>query len=231
MVSKIVENAIREGRFFLSLAESLRLLEEYGLPVAKYVYVKSEEELGKRLPMGFPVVLKVDSPDILHKTEFGGVKVGIRSMEELRSEIANMRENILAKKPEARINGFVIQEMVQEGYEVIIGGINDEQFGPVVAFGLGGIFVEVLKDVVFEIAPVTEEQALDMIRRIKGYTILEGYRGRKPADLQLLAQTISKASNLFAELSPHFQEADLNPTFVSDKWVKIVDARFKLKKA
>jgi len=224
-------NAIKEGRLILSLVESFKLLEEYDLPVAKYVYIRSEEELDKRLPVDFPVVLKVDSPDISHKTEFGGVKVGIKSLEELKSEIAKMRETILAKKPEACIRGFVIQEMIQEGYEVLIGGLNDEQFGPVIAFGLGGIFVEVLKDVVFEIAPVTEEQALEMIKRIKGYKILEGYRGQKPANLQLLAQTISKASNLFADLSPYFQEADLNPTFVSDQWVKIVDARFKLKNA
>ena len=209
--------------------ESLRLLEEYGLPIAKYVFARNEEEI-KTLPFSFPVVLKVSSPDVSHKTEVGGVKVGISSLEELRREIIGMRERVIGKIPNARIEGFVIQEMVKEGYEVLIGGLNDAQFGPVVAFGLGGIFVEILKDVVFEIAPVSVEQALEMIKRIKGYAILEGYRGQKPANLQLLASTISKASHLFAELGPYFQEADLNPTFVSNEWIKIVDARFKLRK-
>ncbi len=228
MANPILDKAISEGRTFLSLSESLMLLESYNLPVARYVVIKGPEEVSKVGSIGFPVVLKVDSPDIVHKTEVGAVKVGLSSEIELSKAMTEMLSSIKQKFPGARINGFVVQEMVQKAHEVIIGGLRDEQFGPVIAFGIGGILVEVLKDVVFEIAPLTYEDALELIRKIKGYRILEGYRGLPRANLEMLAETISRASIMFSELSNVVSEMDLNPTFVSSDWVKIADARFKL---
>ncbi|WP_460025864.1 acetate--CoA ligase family protein [Infirmifilum sp. SLHALR2] len=228
MTNPILEKAINEGRSLLSLSESLALLESYGLPVARYITLKRPEEAAKAVSLGFPVVLKLDSPDIVHKTEAGAVRTGIGSEVELRQAMDEMLSSVRQRYPEARVYGFVVQEMVQKAHEVIIGGLRDEQFGPVIAFGIGGILVEVLKDVVFEIAPVSYEDALEIIKRIKGYRILEGYRGLPRANIELLAETISRASLMFSELSTTVSEMDLNPTFVSSEWVKIADARFKL---
>lgn len=219
---------MEEKRSLLSLSESFSLLESYGLPVARYILLRGPEEAVKARELGFPLVLKLDSPDVTHKTEAGGVKVGITSEEELSEAMKEMLHTVKEKAPNARVYGFVVQEMLRNAHEVIIGGLNDEQFGPVVAFGIGGILVEVLKDVVFEIAPVTPEEALELVRRIKGFRILEGYRGLPKANIELLAEVISKASFMFSQLSSVVSEMDLNPTFVSSDWVKIADARFKV---
>jgi acyl-CoA synthetase (NDP forming) len=225
----LLEKYIEEGRRFLSLSESLEVLKLYGLPVVRYAFLKGPEDVQAAEEIGYPLVLKLDSPDITHKTEVGGVKVGVSSPEELKRSMEEMLQAAKSRAPGARVKGFVVQELVKNAHEVIIGGLNDVQFGPVIAFGLGGIFVEVLKDVVFELAPVSVDEALRMVQRIKGYRLLEGYRGLEKANLELLAETISKASVLFSELSPYVEEMDLNPTFVSSSWVKIADARFKLR--
>lgn len=211
------------------MSESLDILRAFGLPVAKYVVIRSPDEVSAAEEVGYPLVLKLDSPDIVHKTEVGGVRVGVRSPDELRENMENMLSQVRSLNPNARVNGFVAQELLRNAHEVIIGGLNDQQFGPLIVFGLGGIFVEILKDVVFELAPVNVEEALGMIRKIKGYRLLEGYRGLEKANFELLAETISKASHMFSELSPHVEEMDLNPTFVGSSWVKIADARFKLR--
>ena len=225
---EIIRRAVEEGRSFLSLSESFRVLEAYGLPVAKYAVLRGVEDVHLADSIGYPLVLKLDSPDITHKTEVGGVKVGVASAEELRSSMEDMLSRVRSLQPGARVAGFIVQELVKGAHEVIIGGLNDAQFGPLVVFGLGGVFVEILRDVVFELAPVSVEEALEMIKRIRGYRLLEGYRGLGRANLKLLAETISRASLMFSELSPYVEEMDLNPTFVSDSWIKVVDARFKL---
>ncbi|MFZ8855319.1 MAG: acetate--CoA ligase family protein [Thermofilaceae archaeon] len=225
----LLERYIEEGRRFLSLSESLEVLKLYGLPVVRYAFLRGPEDVQAAEKIGYPLVLKLDSPDITHKTEVGGVRVGVSSPEELKRNMEEMLQAARSRAPGARVKGFVVQELVKNAHEVIIGGLNDVQFGPVIAFGLGGIFVEVLKDVVFELAPVSVDEALRMVQRIKGYRLLEGYRGLEKANLELLAETISKASVMFSELSPYVEEMDLNPTFVSSSWVKIADARFKLR--
>ncbi len=225
----LLEKYIEEGRRFLSLSESLEVLKLYGLPVVRCAFLRGPEDVQAAEEIGYPLVLKLDSPDITHKTEVGGVKVGVSSPEELKRSMEEMLQAARSRAPGARVKGFVVQELVKNAHEVIIGGLNDVQFGPVIAFGLGGIFVEVLKDVVFELAPVSVDEALRMVQRIKGYRLLEGYRGLEKANLELLAETISKASVMFSELSPYVEEMDLNPTFVSSSWVKIADARFKLR--
>lgn len=228
-IPDVIERAVKEGRRFLSLSESLEVLRAYELPVVKYAFIKSLDDISAAERVGYPLVLKIDSPDVVHKTEFGGVKVGIQSPEELRKSIEDMLSRVRSTNPEARVTGFVVQELVRNAHEVIIGGLNDAQFGPLIVFGLGGIFVEVLRDVVFDLAPITSEEALGMIKKIKGFKLLEGYRGLEKANIDRLAETISRASVMFSELSPYVEEMDLNPTFVSSSWVKIADARFKLR--
>jgi len=225
----VVEKALSEGRAWLSLSESLRLLEDNGIPVARYVTLSGPEDAERAAQLGFPLVLKIDSPDVIHKSDVGGVRVGIRSIEELREAAREMLEAVRAAAPGARIYGLVAQEMLSEGYELFIGGINDKQFGPVVAFGLGGVFVEVLRDVAFDLAPLTPEEARLLIERPRGSKLLHGYRGRPPADIDLLARVVSRFSELIYELRDVFEEADLNPTYAWRDWVKVVDARFKLR--
>ena len=196
--------------------------------MARYVTLKGPQDAPKAEKLGYPLVLKIDSPDIIHKTDIGGVKVGINSEEELRAAAQEILEAARRKAPHARIYGLVAQEMLQ-GYELFIGALNDPQFGPVVAFGLGGIFVELLHDVAFDLAPLTPSQALDLISHTRGSRLLQGYRGREPANTQLLAQVISRFSHLAYQLHAVLVEADLNPTYASKDWVKVADARFHLK--
>lgn len=225
----VVEKALSEGRAWLSLSESLRLLEDNGIPVARYVTLSGPEDAERAAKLGFPLVLKIDSPDVLHKSDVGGVRVGIRSLEELRRAAREILDSVKAAVPGARIYGLVAQEMLSEGYELFIGGINDRQFGPVVAFGLGGVFVEVLRDVAFDLAPLTPEEARRLIEQPRGARLLHGYRGRPPANLDLLARVVSRFSELIYGLDGVFEEADLNPTYAWRDWVKVVDARFKLR--
>jgi len=190
--------------------------------------MRGPEDAEEAARLGFPLVVKVDSPDIIHKTEVGGVKVGVGSVEELRRAAEEILESVRRAAPGARVYGLVAQEMVKGGHEVFIGGLNDRQFGPVVVFGLGGVFVEVLRDVAFDLAPVTPGEAEELVRGIRGYKVLSGYRG-EPADIKLLAEAISRFSRLIWDLAPVFEEADLNPVFAGRDWVKVVDARFRLR--
>src|SRR5690606_27281465 len=149
-----------------------------------------EEAVEAAEAIGYPVVMKIDSPDILHKTEAGGVKVGVKNAEEVRKVFAELMENARRYKPDARLNGVLVQEMVSGGTEAILGVNRDEQFGPTVMFGMGGILVEVFKGSVFKAPPVTREEALEMIRKIKGYKILAGARGQKKRDVDAMADAI-----------------------------------------
>ncbi|ABL77519.1 acetate--CoA ligase family protein [Thermofilum pendens] len=227
-VEEIFEKALSENRKNLSLGEAFAVCEYYGLPLLGYRFIGVDEEVPEALGLSYPVVVKVDSPDIVHKTEYGGVKTGIKSREELVKAIEDIKRSVKAKNPNARINGFIVQEQVSNAHEVIIGGLKDEQFGPVIAFGLGGVLVEILRDVAFDIAPITPQEARDLITRIKGYQILEGYRGIPKANIDALSEVLSKASRMFADIAKYVKEMDLNPTFVSSEWVKIADARFTL---
>jgi len=228
-VEDVLESAFSEGGGLLSLYESLRLVEAYGLPVARYGLAKTEDdavELAEKL--GYPVVLKVSSPDVSHKTDVGGVILGLEDPSEVRAAFRKIVSSVRERAPGARLEGIVVQEMVKGGYEVIIGGLIDPQFGPIVMVGMGGVYAEVYKDVVFELAPLAEEEALEAILRLKGSKILKGYRGRPPADLKALALVLSKTSQLVYELHGKVSELDLNPTFALPDRVVIADARIVL---
>ncbi|RLE83144.1 MAG: acetyl-CoA synthetase [Thermoprotei archaeon] len=227
---ELIEHALKEGRTWLYEHEAKMLCSLYGIPVAKSRVAKSKEEALKiASEIGYPVVLKIVSPDVLHKSDVGGVIVNIKSEEELVKAYDRMMSSVKEKKPDAKIKGVLVQEMVPQATEVIIGGIRDPQFGPAVMFGLGGIFVEIFRDVSFRIAPIDEEDAWEMIHEIKGFQILKGYRGTTPADIEALVDAIVKTSNMLTENS-EIDQLDLNPVFVFEKGVKVIDARVILRK-
>ena len=204
-----------------------RILAEYGIGVTREELATSREQalaIAKRI--GYPLALKVQSPDISHKTEARAVRLGIASDGELASAYDEVLANARAYKKDARIEGVLVQEMVKGGVEAILGVTNDPLFGPAVMFGLGGIFAEVLKDVAFRLAPVTPSMAREMIAEIKGYPVLAGARGRVPADIDALADAIVKLSALAVDLKDHVAELDINPLFVFErgKGVKAADA-------
>jgi len=229
VVKNIVQKYEKLGTKTISLIDSLEIIKRYDLPIAKYLVIREYSDLKLASKINYPVVLKVSSPFITHKTEIGGVILNIESFNDLVDKYSDLKKKLSEKFDfKSVFDGFVVQEMVSDAYEVIIGGLNDEQFGAVVMFGLGGIYVEIFKDVVFELAPVSRMEALEMIRRIKGYELLKGYRGKKGINMEYLSEVIHKVSVMFSELSCYFKEMDLNPVFVSSEFVKIVDARFTL---
>jgi acyl-CoA synthetase (NDP forming) len=177
--------------------------------------------------IGFPVVLKVASPDISHKSDAGGVRIGLNR----KTEVARAYKEIMASArqnyPTAKIEGVSVQRQAKPGIEIIVGMFKDSQFGPVLMFGLGGILVEVLKDVAFRIVPLAQRDAREIIREIKGYSILEGYRGQEPANIPLLEDMLLKVSD-FVEQVPEIKEIDLNPIFAYKDGAVVVDARIVL---
>jgi acetyltransferase len=175
--------------------------------------VATSEEEAVRIgeDIGYPLVLKIDSPDILHKTEAGGLKLNIRNRDELVAAYNEVLTNARKYDAKARIDGVLIQEMVSGGTEVIVGVNNDPQFGPTIMFGLGGIFVEILKDVALRIAPLNPDEAMDMIKEIKGYKVLAGARGQAKADVQAIADVLVKVSRMAVDLEDRVAELDINP--------------------
>jgi acyl-CoA synthetase (NDP forming) len=177
--------------------------------------------------IGFPVVLKVISRDISHKTEAGGVLLNLMNSNQVKNGVRQIKANVQKYDPNAKIDGFLVQEMVPPSTEVVIGMTKDPTFGAALMFGLGGIFVEVLEDVAFRIAPISRTDAYDMIREIKAYKILTGVRGRAPVDLDVLVKILRTVSDLVVH-HPEISQLDLNPVIVYPRGAKIVDARIIL---
>jgi len=201
---------------------------KYGIPVTKFGVAKTVEEAVKLAEeIGYPVVLKVVSPDVIHKFDVGGVVLNLKGPEEVRKAFNQILENVRGHMPNAKVLGVTVQEMAPPSTEVIVGAIRDPQFGPALMFGMGGIFVEVLKDVTFRIAPITEEDAKEMIAEIRAYPLLKGYRGMPPADIEAIAQILVSTSHLMME-NPEISELDLNPIIVYENGAKTVDARIML---
>ena len=230
---KIINTARAEGRDALTEVEAKQVFSAYNLPVTATTLARSEDEAVQMAnKIGFPVVMKIVSPDILHKSDAGGVKVNIKSEKEARDAYQTILSNSRAYKADADIHGIAIQEMAPWGTEVILGSINDPTFGPTLMFGLGGIFVEVLKDVTFRVTPVSNSQAMRMLGEIRGAPILGGVRGEAPRDRKMLADTICSYSSMILDLADEISESDANPVLVYEegKGVKVVDARIILKK-
>ncbi len=212
----------------LTEVESKELLKKAGIPLVEAKLARSKKEaISISKEMGLPVVLKISSPDVVHKSDSGGVKLGLANATQVSKAYNEIISSVKQAYPEAQIEGVSVQPMVPLGVEVIVGMSKDPQFGPVLMFGLGGILVEVLKDVSFRIVPVTARDAREMIRELKGYPILEGYRGQKPASIPALEKLIVKVSQ-FVEENPHIKELDLNPIFAYPDKAVAVDARIIL---
>jgi acyl-CoA synthetase (NDP forming) len=226
--SKLLDLARTERRAVLTEVESKEILKRAGIPVIETRLARSKKEaisIGKEL--GFPVALKVASPDIVHKSDSGGVRLGLANATQLGKAYSEVMSSMKERFTDAAIHGMAIQRMAPPGVEVIVGMSKDVQFGPVLMFGLGGILVEVLKDVSFRIVPITRRDAAEMIREIKGYPLLEGYRGQEPADISALEDLIVKVSQ-FVEQNPEIKELDLNPVFAYSDSAVAVDARIIL---
>jgi len=224
-VSEIFRVAASEERKFLFEHEAKTLCALYGMPVTKISVAKTEEEAVEAAEeTGYPIVLKIVSPQVLHKSDAGGVLVNIGDAEGIREGYNRILSNVKAHVPDAEITGILVQEMAPNGTEVIIGSTRDPTFGPTIMFGLGGIFVEILKDVSFRLAPITRSDAEEMIREIKAYKILEGARGMPPADQQTIAEILLATSRMLMEC-PEIRELDMNPVLVYEEGARIVDAR------
>ena len=227
-VSQIITNVRKENRKNLLEPEAKEICKEYSIPVTKFKVAEEEDEAVKVAEeIGYPIVLKIVSPDIIHKSDVGAVMLNLKTAHEVEKAYREIISNVKNNLPNARISGFIVQEMAPASTEVIVGAIKDHQFGPSVMFGLGGIFVEVLKDVAFRIAPVTIKEAELMITEIKAYPVLKGYRNQPPLDTGAIAEVIVNTSKLVADYQ-EINELDLNPVMVYEDGVKTVDARIVL---
>ena len=216
---------MQEGRNLLE-PEAYELLKSYGLPVPPFRLTTSPEAAeAAAQEIGYPVVAKIVSKDILHKSEAGGVILNLRNGEEVRRACRQITER--ARDLKAEVRGILIAKMSPPGTEVIVGLTQDPQFGPAVMFGLGGIFVEVYRDVAFRLVPMTSKDAKAMIREVKGFPVLQGVRGRRPADLEALSDLLLKVSRI-AEENPEIAEMDLNPVVLYETGLQVVDARVLL---
>ncbi len=218
-----IEKARKEGRTSLNELESKELLAEYGIKAEIGWLVKSLDDLEKiSEELEYPVVMKVLSNQILHKSDVGGVRINI-GKDELRDAFEDIMNSVKQKAPDADIEGILVQKM-HRGHETIVGMYRDQQFGPVVMFGLGGIFVEILKDVSFRLPPLSKDEAMEMIKEIRGYPVLEGARGGEKANLNSLSELISRFSEFVMDFES-IKEVDLNPVMVNEKQAVVIDAR------
>ena len=216
-VRKVLDQVKADNRTSLTAPEGKLVCDAYGIPVPKEGVAKSAGEAGKMASsMGFPVVMKIVSPDILHKTEAGGVIVGLKTADEAEKAYETILSNAKKYKADAKIEGVQVQQMLAGGTEVIVGSITDGSFGKLVAFGLGGVLVEVLKDITFRLAPATKEDALSMLDGIQAHEILKGVRGGEAVNRTALADVIVKVSQLVTDF-PEIVELDLNPVFATPK--------------
>lgn len=230
-VRNTISTALKEGRSNLLEDEGYDVLGAYGFPVPKSILVTNEQEaIQAATEIGYPVVMKISSKDIIHKSESGGVKVGIKSDEEVKNAYNSILSNVKEYNSNANIKGILVQEMVTKSKEIILGAKQDKLFGPLLMFGLGGIYVEILKDVVFRLAPISESEANSMVNSIKTIALLKGARGEKPSDIQSIIDCLLRLSQLVSDF-PEIEEFDINPLLVLEegKGSRVVDVRIGLK--
>ena len=226
--SQILSRARDEKRTVLTEIEAKQILGEAGISCTPTVLATTKEQaVSISEEIGYPVVLKISSVDITHKSDSGGVKVNLASREAVEQAYDEIMKSCRAYAPEANIEGVAVQSMAKVGTEIIMGMIKDASFGPVVMFGLGGVLVEVLKDVSFRIVPIEKGDAEEMTSEIQGKKLLEGYRGQDPADVPCLQDMLVKLSD-FVNETPGIEEIDMNPVFAYKDGAVVVDARIIL---
>lgn len=224
----VVQQARKEKRTILSEIEAKELLKDAEVPSTMPALAASAEEATRLAKQaGFPVVMKIDSPDITHKSDVGGVKLNVKDEAGVREAWSAITASVKKAAPQAKIKGITVQKQARPGVEVIVGMTKDAQFGPVLMFGLGGVLVEVLKDVSFRIVPLAKRDAAQMVREIKGFPLLQGYRGSEPADVPYLENLLLRLSD-FVDKHPEIKELDLNPVFAYKDGAVAVDARVVL---
>ena len=231
VVRQVIDRVLADGRVTIGDAEASDVLEAYGIPLPKSrLAATAEEAIAAAEEIGYPVVMKIASPDILHKTDIGGIKLNIGSASDVRDAFDLLVYRAQRFMPDATIWGCQVQKMVKGGREVIIGMSRDPQFGPLLMFGLGGIYVEALKDVTFRVAPIDRRIARNMLREIRSYDLLRGVRGEKPADMEAIADTILRIAQLVTDF-PEIVELDINPLMVFEdgKGVLGIDMRLALR--
>ena len=227
-IAQILSQAREEKRTVLTEIEAKQILEEAGISCTTTVLAETKEKaVSISEEMGYPVVLKVSSVDITHKSDSGGVKVNLNNRGEVEQAYDEIMKSCRAYAPDAHIEGVSVQIMAKMGTEIIMGMVKDPSFGPVVMFGLGGVLVEVLKDVSLRIVPIEKEDAEEMTSEIKGKKLLEGYRGQDPADIPCLQDMLLKLSD-FVNKTPDIEEIDMNPVFAYKDGAVVVDARIIL---
>jgi len=214
---------------FMLEPDAVKLLERHAIDYPKNSFVTAKEGIAVATQtIGFPLVMKIVSPDIIHKSDAGGVVTNVTSLAEAEAAYDRITESVQSHDPNADIRGLLLCEQAEKGQEIIIGTVIDDVFGHAIMFGLGGIFVEVLEDVTFRICPVDKKEALQMIREIRGYEILKGTRGKPELDIEGLAELISKVSELVTQ-NDNIKEVDLNPVRVYEDKVSVLDARVILR--
>jgi len=228
-VCQAIKSAAKADRKFLPINESMEIFNAYGFPVIPWAFVRTQEEACESAAkIGFPVVMKVVSQQIIHKVDVGGVRLNLNSAEDVRDAFQDIMA--VGEKLKAKIDGVFMQRMALKGREVILGMKRDPQFGPVLMFGLGGIYVEALKDVTFRVAPIRELSARDMVCNIRAAKLLQGIRGEPPADLAAVEDCLKRLSQLSCD-HPEIEEIDINPLMVyaEGKGAGVIDARIILK--
>ena len=225
----IVKKISDSGRKIALPDESLDIVKLSGIDVPSQVLVKSPgEAVIKSAEIGFPLVMKIASAETIHKSKAGGVVLGIQGVHEVEEQYSKITSIFKGEIPDTKISGVLLQKQIPDATHLIVGGLHDEQFGPVVMFGMGGVLVELFKDVSFRIAPVTELESLEMIREIKAYPALSGYRGSKALDIEQIAKSIIIISDLITNIST-IKEVELNPLLAYEKNVMAVDAKVILR--
>ena len=229
-VKKVFEETMQTDHKVITEELSKSILKTYGIKVPPFALVTSAEEAVKQAKkIGFPLVMKVVSPQILHKTDVGGVKVGLDNVNDVKKTFKDMYGR-LSKKKGVEVKGILLEKMVPKGVELIVGIQNDPQFGPVIMVGLGGIMTEVMKDVAFRMLPITTSDAKSMLNELKGSALLKGFRGSEPIDTNMVAKMLVQIGKLGVENADYINSIDFNPVVVYPKSHFVVDAKIILNK-